>query len=90
MLSSTERLVLQRKIESLLETLNPDAQEASDILAALIYTGPKNRYQHKVCAWADLERSYDELQKSLAWAGESIEGASDLEIKEMIADMEAS
>lgn len=87
MLSSTERLVLQRKIESLLETLNPDAQEASDILAALIYTGPKNRYSHKVCAWADTERAYDELQKSLDWLEDSLEGQSEIEAKEMIADM---
>ena len=85
MLSSVERQVLQRKIESLIERLHPDGIEALEILAALT-AAVKTRYENKYMAISDVEYFHEKLATAYENAYESMEGASEADIKEMLAD----
>lgn len=72
-LSSAERGVLQKKIESLIETLHPDGLEAAEILAA-ITASVESRYDNKMICIARIQQAHEDLRRAYEKAYESEEG----------------
>ena len=71
-LSSAEREVMQRKIESLIETLHPDGYEAAEILAALM-VAVKQRYDNQLVTEARIDEYGGDLMKTFERAYEAAE-----------------
>lgn len=69
-LSSAERGVLQKKIESLIETLHPDGLEAAEILAALTQA-VKSRYDNQLVTEARIDQYAEDLTKTFERAYEA-------------------
>lgn len=86
-LSSLERIEVQRVIENLITLLHPDGYEASEILAALS-SAVESRYDNKINCVARIESAHSDLMKAYERAYDSLEGESEHEAKERIADME--
>lgn len=62
-LTSAERGVMQKKIESLISTLHPDGMEASEILAALSHA-VKSRYDNQIITEARIDEYTEDLQRT--------------------------
>lgn len=62
-LSSAERNVMQKKIESLIETMHPDGLEAAELLAA-ITAAVTSRYDNKYQAVERIEEAARKLQEA--------------------------
>ena len=76
-LSSSEREVLQLKIESLITTLRPDGDEASDLLAALT-ASVMSRYDNKLRGLDKLDEAHKRLQDAYEGIQDSDEGSFDV------------
>lgn len=71
-LSSAERDVLQRKIESLITTLHPDGYEAAEILDALTHA-VKSRYSNQLVTEARIDQYAGDLTKTFERAYDAAE-----------------
>ena len=76
-LSSAEREVLYRKIESLITTLHPDGYEAAELLAALT-ASVMSRYDNKLRCLDKLDEAHKKLQSAYEGIQDSEEGSFDV------------